>query len=241
MPPYDTLIAPAIRRLYPKAVVNVTPMARRSQTLASSKNPPKKSAPWRRIRLHGRPGLLPVRKPEAFPQRLLLDHELVPQLARSSGMWSAALPSAKTDSTTENPAQSPKPLSFDRSSRPPHARWRCLRIGHVAHPTSQTPKLIPHETLQSPRQAPCWQSRPYLLLPLAHRLLPGHGRPLSLRRHLATMASMAPGKPVKSKPCSAVITPPLIDFMWHRPKKRPLPPPGGRRCRFDDPTRRHRR
>ncbi|HBJ84759.1 MAG TPA: hypothetical protein DDZ88_12990 [Verrucomicrobiales bacterium] len=67
MPPYDTLIAPAIQHLYPKAIVNVTPWPVEGQTLAQLEESAKKvRAMAQDLVLIAVPGSLPVQKPEAF-------------------------------------------------------------------------------------------------------------------------------------------------------------------------------
>lgn len=67
MPPYDTLIAPAIQQLYPKAVVNVTPWPTEGQTLAQLEESAKKVRTLAQdLVLIAVPGSLPVQKPEAF-------------------------------------------------------------------------------------------------------------------------------------------------------------------------------
>jgi hypothetical protein len=67
MPPYDTLIAPAIQQLYPKAVVNVTQWPTEGQTLAQLEEYAKKVRTMAQdLVLIAVPGSLPVQKPEAF-------------------------------------------------------------------------------------------------------------------------------------------------------------------------------
>lgn len=67
MPPYDTLIAPAIQRLYPEAVVNVTPWPVEGQTLAQLEESAKKVRSMAQdLVLIAVPGALPVQNPTAF-------------------------------------------------------------------------------------------------------------------------------------------------------------------------------
>ena len=67
MPPYDTLIAPAIQQLYPKAIVNVTSWPTEDQTLTQLEESAKKvRSMGQDLVLIAVPGLLPLQKPEAF-------------------------------------------------------------------------------------------------------------------------------------------------------------------------------
>jgi lysophospholipase L1-like esterase len=103
MPPYDTLIAPAIQRFYPKAVVNVTPWPVEGQTLAQLEESAKKIRSMAQdLVLIAVPGSLPVQKPEAFHK----SYSWIMNWSLSFGpqQWDVivALPSAtKTTLTTE--------------------------------------------------------------------------------------------------------------------------------------------
>jgi lysophospholipase L1-like esterase len=67
MPPYDTLIAPAIQQLYPKAIVNVTSWPTEDQTLTQLEESAKKVRSMAQdLVLIAVPGSLPLHKPEAF-------------------------------------------------------------------------------------------------------------------------------------------------------------------------------
>ncbi len=67
MPPYDTLIAPAIQQLYPKAIINVTSWPVEGQTLAQFEESAKKVRTLAQdLVLIAVPGSLPVQKPESF-------------------------------------------------------------------------------------------------------------------------------------------------------------------------------
>ena len=67
MPPYDTLIAPAIQQLYPKAIINVTSWPTEGQTLAQLEESAKKVRTMAQdLVLIAVPGILPLQKPEAF-------------------------------------------------------------------------------------------------------------------------------------------------------------------------------
>jgi lysophospholipase L1-like esterase len=67
MPPYDTLVAPAIQQLYPKAIVNVTSWPTEGQTLAQLEESAKKVRTMDQdLVLIAVPGSLPVQKPESF-------------------------------------------------------------------------------------------------------------------------------------------------------------------------------
>ena len=67
MPPYDTLIAPAIQQLYPKAVINVTSWPVEGQSLAQIEEYAKKVRNMAQdLVLIAVPGSFPVQQPEAF-------------------------------------------------------------------------------------------------------------------------------------------------------------------------------
>lgn len=67
MPPYDTLIAPAIQRLHPKAVVNVTSWPTEAQSLAQLELATRKVRTMAQdLVLIAVPGSLPVQDPEQF-------------------------------------------------------------------------------------------------------------------------------------------------------------------------------
>jgi lysophospholipase L1-like esterase len=67
MPPYDTLVAPAIQQLYPKAIVNVTSWPTEGQTLTQLEESAKKIRTMdQNLVLIAVPGSLPVQKPESF-------------------------------------------------------------------------------------------------------------------------------------------------------------------------------
>ncbi len=67
MPPYDTLIAPAIQQLYPKAIVNVTSWPTEGQTLTQLEESAKKVRSMAQdLVLIAVPGSLPLQKPESF-------------------------------------------------------------------------------------------------------------------------------------------------------------------------------
>jgi len=103
MPPYDTLIAPAIQQLYPKSVINVTPWSVEGQTLAQLEESAKKVRSLAQdLVLIAVPGSLPVQKPEAFHK----SYSWIMNWSLSFGLqqWDViiALPSgAKTTLTTE--------------------------------------------------------------------------------------------------------------------------------------------
>ena len=103
MPPYDTLIAPAILQLYPKAIVNVTSWPTEGQTLAQVEESAKKVRSMAQdLVLIAVPGSLPVQKPEAFHK----SYSWIMNWSLSFGpqQWDVivALPSAtKTKLTTE--------------------------------------------------------------------------------------------------------------------------------------------
>ena len=103
MPPYDTLIAPAIQRLYPKAVINVASWPVEGQTLAQLEESAKKVRTMAQdLVLISVPGSLPVQKPEAFHK----SYSWIMNWSLSFGpqQWDVivALPSAtKTKLTTE--------------------------------------------------------------------------------------------------------------------------------------------
>lgn len=105
MPPYDTLIAPAIQQLYPKAIVNVTPWPVEGQTLAQLEESAKKVRTIAQdLVLIAVPGSLPVQQPEAFHK----SYSWIMNWSLSFGpqQWDVivALPSAtKTKLTTEEP------------------------------------------------------------------------------------------------------------------------------------------
>jgi hypothetical protein len=103
MPPYDTLIAPAIQQLYPKAIVKVTPWPVEGQTLAQLEESAKKVRTMAQdLVLIAVPVLLPLQKPEAFHK----SYSWIMNWSLSFGPqgWDVivALPSAaKTKLTTE--------------------------------------------------------------------------------------------------------------------------------------------
>ncbi len=103
MPPYDTLIAPAIQQLYPKAVVNVTSWPVEDQTLAQLEEFAKKVRSMAQdLVLIAVPGSLAVQKPEAFHK----NYSWIMNWSLSFGpqQWDVivALPSTtKTKLTTE--------------------------------------------------------------------------------------------------------------------------------------------
>ena len=67
MPPYDTLIVPAIQQFYPKAIVNVTSWPTEGQSLAQLEESAKKVRTMDQdLVLIAVPGSLPVQKPESF-------------------------------------------------------------------------------------------------------------------------------------------------------------------------------
>jgi lysophospholipase L1-like esterase len=103
MPPYDTLIAPAIQQLYPKAIINVTSWPTEGQTLAQLEESAKKVRSMAQdLVLIAVPGILPLQKPEAFHK----SYSWIMNWSLSFGPqgWDVivALPSvAKTKLTTE--------------------------------------------------------------------------------------------------------------------------------------------
>ncbi|WP_461783959.1 SGNH/GDSL hydrolase family protein [Prosthecobacter sp.] len=67
MPPYDTLIVPAIQQFYPKAIVNVTSWPTEGQSLAQLEESAKKVRTMDQdLVLIAVPGSLPVQRPESF-------------------------------------------------------------------------------------------------------------------------------------------------------------------------------
>ncbi len=67
MPPYDTLIVPAIQQFYPKAIVNVTSWPTEGQSLAQLEESAKKVRTMDQdLVLIAVPGSLPVQRPEPF-------------------------------------------------------------------------------------------------------------------------------------------------------------------------------
>jgi len=67
MPPYDTLIVPAIQQFYPKAIVNVTSWPTEGQSLAQLEESAKKVRTMDQdLVLIAVPGSLPVQKPESY-------------------------------------------------------------------------------------------------------------------------------------------------------------------------------
>lgn len=103
MPPYDTLIAPAIQQLYPKAAVNVTPWTTEGQTLAQLEESAKKIRTMAQdLVLIAVPGSFSVQEPEAFHK----NYSWIMNWSLSFGpqQWDviAALPStAKPELTAE--------------------------------------------------------------------------------------------------------------------------------------------
>ncbi|MDZ4402630.1 SGNH/GDSL hydrolase family protein [Prosthecobacter sp.] len=103
MPPYDTLIAPAIQQFYPKAVINVTSWPTEGQTLAQLEESAKKVRTMQQdLVIIAVPGSLPVQQPESFHK----SYSWIMNWSLSFGLqqWDviAALPSAtKTPLTPE--------------------------------------------------------------------------------------------------------------------------------------------
>jgi hypothetical protein len=144
MPPYDTLIAPAIQQLYPKAVINVThgpSKARHSAQLEESAKKVRSMA--QDLVLIAVPGgHFRCKSPRHFHQKLLVDHELVRSAsARSSGTSSLHChPRSKTDSPLKNRQHEDFARSLIEAQDLHMLAGDAFRIDHHCSPNNSNPK-----------------------------------------------------------------------------------------------------